>query len=123
MTPAERSAAWYSKHKNDPELKAKYRAYQNKTKPQRTRYIFDYELRRAYGIDCEDWARMFHAQNKSCAACGDMLVDGPSTHVDHCHSSGVVRGLVCQLCNMAIGCAKDSASRLAKLISYLESRK
>lgn len=83
---------------------------------------FDAELRRNYGIDVEDWARMYDAQDRKCASCGDAIDFSKTTHVDHCHRTGKVRGLVCQFCNIALGGAKDSVERLRALIRYLEAR-
>lgn len=40
--------------------------------------------------------------------------------VDHCHSSGVVRGLLCHNCNRALGLLKDSTRNLESAIRYLE---
>jgi hypothetical protein len=42
-----------------------------------------------------------------------------SLHVDHCHATGVVRGLLCQGCNLALGHTADSRDRLLGLIEYL----
>jgi hypothetical protein len=41
-------------------------------------------------------------------------------HVDHCHTSGKVRGLLCHNCNLALGLLKDKIEVLANLIVYLE---
>ncbi len=39
--------------------------------------------------------------------------------VDHCHSTGKVRGLLCYSCNIAIGLFKDNTELLEKAIFYL----
>lgn len=83
---------------------------------------FEQLLRRAYGINVEDWARMYDTQSGKCAACRDSLTFDRNTHVEHNHATGTIRGLVCRWCNVALGFAKDDTSRLRALIRYLEER-
>ena len=82
---------------------------------------FDLLLRYNYGIDLEDWARMFNAQNGKCAACARRLAFDRTTHVDHHHGTGKIRGLLCQGCNIAIGGAKDDPHVLRRIAIYLEA--
>lgn len=84
---------------------------------------FDQSLRRNYGIDAEDWARMFNAQQEVCAGCHRPLHFDRRTHVDHCHATGVVRGLLCNRCNYILGVAKDRPGTLRRLANYLELRR
>lgn len=73
-----------------------------------------------YGLADSDYRRMLAEQNSLCAICG-----GPPTtarkhlSVDHCHSTGKVRGLLCQHCNTGIGQLKDSPELLLKAHAYL----
>jgi hypothetical protein len=57
-----------------------------------------------------------------CQICGDSPAPRKCSrlHVDHCHSTGRVRGLLCASCNGLIKIAKDSKFRLIKAIEYLE---
>jgi hypothetical protein len=41
--------------------------------------------------------------------------------VDHCHTTGKVRGLICHSCNSMLGYSKDSQKTLEKAILYLRS--
>jgi hypothetical protein len=61
--------------------------------------------KRLYGITIADYDRMFDEQNGLCAVCGSdkALGRGRRFHVDHDHITGKVRGLLCHLCNTAIG--------------------
>jgi hypothetical protein len=78
-------------------------------------------LKRAYGITLEEYQAMLVAQDNKCALCGDEF-DGDSLKacLDHCHTTGKNRGLLCSRCNWGIGLFKDSTERLRKAISYLE---
>lgn len=88
----------------------------------RQRYLWGkFEARlRPYGIDGEDWARIFNTQERKCAGCFEHLDGGKHTHLDHCHTTGRVRGLLCTLCNSALGYARDRITTLHNLIYYLE---
>jgi len=75
---------------------------------------------RYYGIDFETWARMFEAQGGACASCSDPLAHGRSTHIDHDHDTGKVRGLLCQGCNIALGFLESSKAKIDALRRYIE---
>jgi len=85
--------------------------------PDRTR---NNDLRRNYGISLSDHATMYEAQGGKCACCGKPG-DGrwAKLCVDHCHSSGKVRDLLCRNCNMVLGQVKDDPQLLLSLVAYL----
>jgi hypothetical protein len=60
-------------------------------------------LKRKYGITLEQYDEMLAAQGGGCAICGRPPRDDISLHVDHCHDSSDVRGLLCFRCNNALG--------------------
>lgn len=74
-------------------------------------------LRHAYGITVEDFDRMIVKQCGLCDICGDQLVD---PHVDHCHASMEVRGLLCKSCNLLLGYARDRIDILENAVMYLQ---
>jgi Autographiviridae endonuclease VII len=83
-------------------------------------------LNRKYGITPADFDAMVLAQGGACAICGDieMPID-PRTGepydlaIDHCHTSGKVRALLCPSCNNGLGCFRDDPKRLHAAIQYL----
>ena len=81
------------------------------------------QLRRKYGISVEQYKEMFTAQQGQCAICGTTDPGHTRTNfcVDHCHSSGKVRGLLCNSCNTAIGKFNVDIERIHKAIAYLEA--
>lgn len=79
-------------------------------------------LKRTYGLTLEDYDRMLAEQNGGCAICATATPGGPGRfHVDHCHNTGRVRGLLCCNCNRGIGALKDDPARLRLAIGYLEA--
>ena len=61
-------------------------------------------------------------QGGTCAICGRPLeLSGRGTHVDHCHASGLTRGVLCRECNLMLGFAKDRPWVLRAAAEYLES--
>lgn len=69
-------------------------------------------------------AREFRSR-KCCDICGrtDSAVKGKALLLDHCHSTGVVRGVLCQPCNIALGGFDDDIDRMRAAISYLEKHR
>lgn len=75
------------------------------------------ELKCRYGITPEERTALLVAQGHKCASCKNPLTLG---NVDHCHTSGMVRGIICHGCNIAIGHANDDPTRLRRMAAYLE---
>jgi len=75
----------------------------------------------------EDYVSISKSQNDKCLICGQ-----PETAtyrgetkilcVDHCHTTGKVRGLLCNRCNKAIGLMEDSKELLQNAVNYLEEK-
>ena len=99
-----------------------YSAEWAKANPERVRSkMRRHDLRRNYGITPEEWDAMLAAQGGTCAICQCVPGRGRRFHVDHCHSSGKVRSLLCNRCNVAIGMAGEDAARLRRMADYCES--
>jgi hypothetical protein len=75
-----------------------------------------YHLMRRYGIGAAEVDAMVEAQGGLCAICGE----NPAEHVDHCHDTGAVRGILCFNCNGMLGQARDRVDILLAGIRYLE---
>lgn len=77
-------------------------------------------LKRDYALSLEEYYKMLENQNGCCIICG--------THqdklkiplcVDHNHSTGKIRGLLCSKCNRGIGMFKEDIKTFYKIIDYL----
>lgn len=77
-----------------------------------------------YGITLEQYKNMFEKQNGCCASCGiNESTLKRSLHVDHDHSTKVVRALLCSNCNTALGSLKESFFNIMNLAKYLKKYK
>lgn len=70
-----------------------------------------------YGITQEDFDRILVAQNSLCPLCN--MEVGQSSHVDHDHKTGKVRGILCSTCNTGLGMFKDDINIFKNAIKYL----
>jgi hypothetical protein len=77
---------------------------------------------RKYGITQEQFNDMLSAQNSACSICGTKEPKGRNNtfHVDHCHTTQRVRGLLCHKCNVGLGHFKDSPAALRTAATYIE---
>ena len=83
------------------------------------------QYKQLYNISLSDYDKLYELQGGVCAMCFLPQVDPRKTRlcVDHCHTTGVVRGLLCSNCNVAIGLLKDDERLLQRGIEYLRSTK
>ena len=81
-------------------------------------------LLKKYRLTVEHFETMKASQNGLCAICGEPPNEGyKHLCVDHCHNTGVVRGLLCQKCNKALGGFNDNPALLQTAIEYLTSNR
>lgn len=75
----------------------------------------------AHGVSRQQRAKMIEAQGNRCLCCKTMfgLLKGTRACVDHCHSTGQVRGILCTRCNFILGYANDSVEVLLTCARYL----
>lgn len=85
------------------------------TEEERKRAQYGSHIKRRYGITLEEYDQMFERQHGLCEICqrDKKLV------VDHDHSTGKVRGLLCQPCNIMLGIARDSGDTLHMALAYI----
>lgn len=112
----------------NPEKGAEYR------KRHREKYGHDHFVARErertllkYGMSVDDFDRLLASQGGGCAICKSTervhVVRGEDRlrklSVDHDHTTGVVRGILCNVCNRAVGLLQDDPALLAEALAYL----
>ncbi|MFJ3650192.1 endonuclease VII domain-containing protein [Streptomyces murinus] len=73
-------------------------------------------LKRQYGLTEAERDAMVASQRGLCVIC----LKAPAAHVDHCHKTGRVRGVLCFNCNSAIGKLGDDPDAVRRAAAYLE---
>ena len=80
----------------------------------------NWKLKSKYGINQTQYLLMLIDQGSRCAICSTHTSDLKKIlRVDHCHNTGKVRKLLCDLCNTGLGLFKESPERLIKAAEYL----
>ena len=93
----------------------------NECKPCYAKNIRNWTLQTKYGITQEDYLSMVEAQDNKCAICETIETDRYGVfHVDHNHTTGEVRALLCSSCNQALGLLKEDVKAIRKAADYIE---
>jgi len=106
--------------KHSAKLKTDKTSWVSKNREKYKRIGRKYNLKQ-YGLTEHDYDSILANQNYQCLTCKTPIekLRGP-LHVDHCHSTGKVRGLLCRSCNVAIGLIKEDVTIARAIISYIE---
>jgi hypothetical protein len=100
-------------------------AYQRAHRAANLEHYRDMELRQRFGISLAEYRALMEEQNGGCAICGSPETAIRKGHllplsVDHNHTTGAIRGLLCSACNIGIGSLRESPDLLRKAIAYIE---
>lgn len=112
--------------KNHTKMRKKWKQYYKKNYEK----VKNADLKRIFNITLDDYKKILADQKNKCTICGkqpngrsDNNNTMTSLHIDHCHASGKIRGLLCRNCNMLLGNAMDDSQILIKAIEYLDCHK
>lgn len=103
---SKRKQDWYQGNKDTSDRKAR-----------------TYAIRRDYGITKETYDILMAQAGTHCKICYNRYTEGNSKFgktLDHCHTTGNIRGVICQACNKALGKVRDNPETLSNLINYLK---
>lgn len=82
-------------------------------------YMYERKLMKVFNMTLFEYDQMASMQSHGCAICGGKCSTNSRLSVDHCHTSGKVRGLLCMNCNTAIGQMQDNPERMIAAANYL----
>lgn len=122
---AKQRARRQERYKKEPAYREHLKAVARRTEAKKTRKDRRRQTLRGYGLTEEAHALLVKQQDNKCAICRQPET---KTHrygllplaIDHCHETGKIRGLLCLMCNTALGKLKDSPALLRAAIAYLE---
>jgi hypothetical protein len=75
---------------------------------------------KGHGLTVQQYDQVLATQKYACACCGDKFTESLRPCIDHCHKTGVIRGLLCHPCNVAEGFLK-TINRARKMVRYMEN--
>lgn len=117
--PAYRNSYERKLRAQNPEFATKQRANSNrwrKANPARKSYYdWAYHIKQTYGLTADDYAAILKLQNGGCSLCGRKPKKN-RLPIDHDHTTGRIRGILCTPCNRAIGILEPN---ILKVMTYL----
>ncbi len=116
------------KRREDPEYKLngliQSTEWHKNNKERAGRSMRNSHLKKAYGITLNDYEVLLENQQNLCAICSrPERINKAYLAVDHCHTTGKVRGLLCQACNTTLGKVEEREDLLLKMVDYLRTHK
>lgn len=92
-----------------------------KTQPPEFRHA--QHLKYTYGITRDDYLKMLEKQGGKCLICASNTPRGnKSWHIDHCHETGKIRGLLCNYCNPRLGWYEAYKSKIEGYLSEAQAQ-
>lgn len=79
--------------------------------------------KRKYGLTDEMLSSILSVGTCQMPGCGKKLEKRRSTHIDHCHTSGKVRGVLCQRCNTVLGHIEKNLHLIQSMLDYIAKHK
>jgi hypothetical protein len=115
-----------NKEKIAVERKAYYEANKEKQKADAKAYYHlnrEAQQARRYGLSLAQFRAMVMAQGNRCKCCGTLfgMLRSTRPNIDHCHTTGQVRGILCLQCNLLLGHAEDKPKILETCARYLKA--
>jgi hypothetical protein len=109
-----------------------YRVYRQRNKPKHNKRvrewygrnkhkIRDQRIVSIYGITRVQFFAMIKEQGNKCLICYSLFSIHKKPVIDHNHSTGGVRGILCNGCNYGLGIFQDNIARLNQAIQYLQN--
>lgn len=93
-----------------------------KQKENHRKASWKHQIKKNYGITPEEYYDMLDEQEGRCKMCNTHIDDLPihNLYVDHCYTTGRIRGLLCNSCNTGLGMFRDRQDLLLKAKEYLD---
>jgi hypothetical protein len=111
----EQKRQWYFRNKD--RILENNTNYNIRNKDKIKEYQKIYKLKTRYNLTLDQYNKMLSDQNNCCKVCDIKMI---KPIVDHCHTTGKVRGLLCNSCNVSLGRLKEDTRILNKMIEYIK---
>ena len=118
---------WKNYHtENKEKIKAKAREREDRDIAGHKARRKNQHLRRQYSITLKQFNEKLEDQDNKCGVCREVFdtsSKAKTPHVDHNHTTGLVRALLCHNCNVALGLFGEDPTKLVAALAYLEAWK
>lgn len=111
---ARKSRIWH--HQNRDRALARQKKYRDEN-PDKVRAT---QRKSRYGVTQEQYDNLLIEQAYCCAICVLPPRKGRPLSVDHCHTTGKIRGLLCNKCNLTLGRFGDDLAGIMRVAAYLK---
>jgi len=102
------------------EVKKHKKYIHKKTQTKKELSIMNANFKHKYNITLKEYNEMLLYQNYKCMICNTHQKDlTKKLSVDHCHITGIIRGLLCTNCNVGLGLLQDNAEVIKNALKYL----
>ena len=81
------------------------------------------KFKQKYNLSLDEYNAMLKNQDNKCLICGNELKDKQKIHIDHCHKTGKVRGILCARCNTRLELVENHPEIIQSMFTYLELHK
>lgn len=108
-------------HENLDEARKKSREKASKFYAKNPGKRREYHLRQKYGISVSQFGKILEIQGGVCAICATDSPGKKGFHVDHDHSTGAVRGVLCSRCNRGLVIFGDNYDGIHRVLTYLKN--
>lgn len=115
----QQSVAYYHKHRKQIRLRARLLYPKNRVKLNYQTMLS--RVKCVYGMDKQEYTRLLAVQKGLCMLCNRPSLNNRRLDIDHNHVTGVVRGLICNKCNLALGLVNENIPTLKKMVRYLNA--
>lgn len=116
------SQRWRARNPDVARAVSRRNYVKNKRSPHRDPQFYEFvsKLRR-HGLTVDSFHALYEAQNMACGICREELqLTKGGCHIDHCHETGHVRGLLCGHCNVGFGMFREDPVKLRSAAEYSE---
>ena len=101
-----------------------YKVWADKNKAHLKEKDFVRNLRKKFNLSKDEYNKMLADQGGGCSICkATKSLSGKALAVDHCHTTGKVRSLLCNECNTAIGLLKENTEIITSALEYIKKFK
>lgn len=112
-----RTRKWHAENKEQANRQAK--EWQKKN-PEAQKLINEKAKAKSFGLTIEEYRNL--KAKTHCEICAEVFTKSKHKHIDHCHETNKVRGVLCSKCNLAIGMMRDNPVYLRLTANYLEKQ-